>query len=78
MFDPPTAEQQLVLDLVSQIYLTRGDWPAWSWLEEQLERQDLNGVAVYRSFGLSAAPAFPGIAATPTALYGILPWAPVE
>jgi hypothetical protein len=51
MFDPPTAEQQLVLDLVAQIYLTRGDWPAWAWLEEELERQGHNGVAVYRSFG---------------------------
>jgi hypothetical protein len=51
MFDSPTAEQRLVLDLVAEIYLTRGDWPAWAWLEEELERQGHNGMAVYRSFG---------------------------
>jgi hypothetical protein len=145
MFDPPTAEQQLVLDLVSQIYLTRGDWPAWSWSRwpcgEERPECSFSGTSLNRSeyiepergaifgrlgmrptnwtmvgiisrfapeevtelatpagdfnrtaietmttslmdrieaLGLSAAPAFPGIAVTPIALYGILPWALVE
>ena len=51
MFDPPTPEQQLVFNSVAGVYLQHnGKWPAWAWLEEELERRDIDGAAVYSTF----------------------------
>jgi hypothetical protein len=50
VFEEPTEEQQLALDLVAGIYLQHRRWPAWVWLDEQLERRGLNGAAVFTSF----------------------------
>jgi hypothetical protein len=54
MFDPPTGEQQVVLDLVAGNYLKHGRWPAWAYLEEELDRRDINGAAAVQSFGRDA------------------------
>lgn len=45
----PTDEQQLLLDKVAMIYLKHGKWPSWAWLEETLERQDLDAWTIVAS-----------------------------
>jgi hypothetical protein len=55
MFDTPSGEQQFIYDQVAKIYLEFGKWPAWSFLEEQLERNDLNAEAVLRSIPIESS-----------------------
>jgi len=51
MFPSPTPEQQFVFDSVASVYLQHnGRWPAWAWLEEELERRDIDGAALYSTF----------------------------
>ena len=35
-----------MLDTVAKIYLDHGKWPAWAWLEETLERQNLDAWSI--------------------------------
>jgi NADPH:quinone reductase-like Zn-dependent oxidoreductase len=46
----PVAEQQLLLDEIGSIYLEKYRWPAWAYLEEFLERHDLDARAVVYGF----------------------------
>jgi hypothetical protein len=50
VFESPTPEQQLVLDWIGEVYLKYHKWPSWAWLEEKLERKNLNGYNVFSSF----------------------------
>lgn len=50
----PSPGELYLLKLVAHIYLTRGAWPSWAWVEENMERVDLNAWAV-----LSAMPSEP-------------------
>ncbi len=58
MFDTPTSEQQLVLDWVAEVYLEHRRWPSWAWLEEKLERKNLNPLDVYSTFVHEASVAY--------------------
>lgn len=49
MFEVPTPEQQIALDLVAGIYLKYGKWPAWAWLAEQLDDRGQNAVDLLAS-----------------------------
>ena len=46
MSDPfsstPVAEQQLLLDEIGRVYLGYNRWPTWAYLEEFLERHNLD------------------------------------
>lgn len=42
----PTEEQQLVLDVVATIYLQHNRWPSWAWLEETMERRNLDAWSI--------------------------------
>ncbi len=42
----PTEEQKILLDKVAMIYLQHRKWPSWAWLEETLERQNLDADAI--------------------------------
>ncbi len=42
----PTADEQILLDCVAKIYLLYTRWPSWAWVDETLERQDLNASVI--------------------------------
>lgn len=46
---PPTAEQQILIDLVGSVYLQYEQWPRWAYVEEKIERLDLDAAAVLAS-----------------------------
>lgn len=41
-FPSPTVEQQLMIDELSAVFMSIGQWPCWAWLEETMEREDLD------------------------------------
>ncbi len=46
---PPTPQQKVLLDTIGSVFLQHGRWPAWAWVEEELERQDMDANAVLSS-----------------------------
>ncbi len=45
----PSAPQQQLIDILGSVYLEHGQWPSWAYVEEKMERLDLDGAAVLAS-----------------------------